>query len=269
MRASRNSFIAFAAAPDHVALDSLPGSVHSPFTQSLLAYLDAVDLPLSSLTSRVRQDVLKITADKQTTWDNSSLLESFYFNSGSIFVFMALYLSVLGLILSTAISTLVAASKFPSTGWMLGSATLLVASVAVLFFSMNALYARLHGHYESELDGTDHRHHVRACLRKGLAGGFLGSLVAAGPLSISYYLQWRAPQLSLAQLLLVAVFAAAFATCPLGFAAMYFSRVSFVAGRPVVLRQPSNLRILFGALTGGALVGLCNLTISYCCTWSF
>ena len=48
---------------------------------------DAVDVPISNLTSRVRQDVLNRTDRRQRSWDHSSLMEPFYFNPGNLLLF--------------------------------------------------------------------------------------------------------------------------------------------------------------------------------------
>ena len=77
IRTKSNTFVAFAAAPGDVAYDGADSTGLSPFTQSLVRYLDAVDLPISNLTSRVRQDVLKNTDGRQRTWDQSSLMAPF------------------------------------------------------------------------------------------------------------------------------------------------------------------------------------------------
>ncbi|MGX9182543.1 caspase family protein, partial [Mesorhizobium sp. BHbdii] len=81
IEAQRNTFIGFAAAPGGVAYDG--DQALSPFTGALVKYLGSVDLPLSNLTSRVRQEVLISTQGRQHTWDQSSLMEPFFFNPGT------------------------------------------------------------------------------------------------------------------------------------------------------------------------------------------
>lgn len=65
MQAAMNAFIAFAAGPGEVAFDGGDGDRLSPFTESFLKYVDAADLPISNLTSRVRRDVLARTSNSQ------------------------------------------------------------------------------------------------------------------------------------------------------------------------------------------------------------
>ena len=93
-----DTFIAFAAPPGQVAREGLPGERLSPFTQSLVNYLDVVDLPLANLTSRVRQEVFENTGRLQRTWDQSSLMSPFYFSPGSLWFFIGNLLGVAGLV---------------------------------------------------------------------------------------------------------------------------------------------------------------------------
>lgn len=98
MQAAVNTFIAFAAGPGEVAFDGGDGDHLSPFTANFLKYVDAVDLPISNLTSRVRQDVLNITNNTQKSWDQSSLMAPFYFNPGSLLMFTGNLMALVGLI---------------------------------------------------------------------------------------------------------------------------------------------------------------------------
>jgi Caspase domain len=118
IKAASDTFIAFAAGPDQVALDGVAGGLLSPFTGALVKHLASVDLPLSNLTSRVRQEVLDETGQTQRTWDQSSLRAPYYFNPGSLLLFAGNLMALIGLMISTAIYSLVLASPGVTVGWV-------------------------------------------------------------------------------------------------------------------------------------------------------
>jgi hypothetical protein len=134
MKASSNTFIAFAAAPGDVAYDGLAGEPLSPFTASLVKYLDLVDLPISNLTSRVRQDVLKHTQGKQRTWDQSSLMAPFYLNPGSALLFTGNLMALVGLMLSMIPYSLVLSWADATWPLVATAAALPLISLAILLF---------------------------------------------------------------------------------------------------------------------------------------
>jgi len=72
------TLIAFATQPGNVALDG--EGDHSPFTEGLLAHMDAVGKELSWVLRRTRASVMRSTGGKQVPWDHSSLLEPFVLN---------------------------------------------------------------------------------------------------------------------------------------------------------------------------------------------
>jgi uncharacterized caspase-like protein len=72
------TFIAFATAPGVVAADG--NGPHSPFTGSLLKYIETPGLELRQMMSKVRGDVEEATAYRQIPWDSSSLTADFFFN---------------------------------------------------------------------------------------------------------------------------------------------------------------------------------------------
>lgn len=80
VKASQGSFVAFATAPDNVALDG-SGS-NSPFTQALLTHIETPDVSVSDMMISVRNDVLRATGGRQEPWDQSSLRERFCFMVG-------------------------------------------------------------------------------------------------------------------------------------------------------------------------------------------
>jgi uncharacterized caspase-like protein len=72
------TYVAFATAPGVVAADG--NGPHSPFTGSLLKYLETPGLELRQMMSKVRGDVEDATDNRQIPWDSSSLKGDFYFN---------------------------------------------------------------------------------------------------------------------------------------------------------------------------------------------
>jgi Caspase domain/TIR domain len=76
-----SSFIAFATAPNTVALDGI--GPHSPFTQALLDHITMPDASISDMMIEVRRSVRKATGDQQIPWDQSSLQERFFFKLGA------------------------------------------------------------------------------------------------------------------------------------------------------------------------------------------
>jgi uncharacterized caspase-like protein len=71
------TLIAFSTAPGSVALDG-PGH-HSAYTRHLLAQIHEPGLPIENLFKRVRDGVVRDTAQKQVPWESSSLLGDFCF----------------------------------------------------------------------------------------------------------------------------------------------------------------------------------------------
>jgi len=77
MRAATGSFIAFATAPDNIALDGT--GTNSPFTAALVAHMTTPGVSINDVMIAVRRDVLKATGGRQEPWDQSSLREHFRF----------------------------------------------------------------------------------------------------------------------------------------------------------------------------------------------
>jgi uncharacterized caspase-like protein len=71
------TYIAFATAPGMVASDGT--GPHSPFTASLLKFIETPGLEVRQLISKVGADVGEATDGKQVPWDSSSLKGDFYF----------------------------------------------------------------------------------------------------------------------------------------------------------------------------------------------
>jgi Caspase domain len=253
MKANSDTFIAFAAAPGEVALE---GSSLSPFTEAFLNQLEVVDLPLSNLTSRVRQEVLHKTGGRQRTWDQASLTRPFYFSPGSLFFFTGYLLAILALIFATVIFSLVLREPTLGPAWIFAAAALPFSSLAVLLLAGQEIYSRLRGDLGWGESPSSAKRYAGACLRRGLIGGYLGSLVAALPLSIPFYNAWHNPTVSLAQLVLEITFAAASAACGLGFLCTFFARASFRSLGLYLISNASNLRSIVGSLAGGCIAGI-------------
>ncbi len=76
-KAGVGTLIVYATQPGNVALDG--EGANSPFTTALLANLEANELEVRQVLTRVRQAVIVSTKGKQVPWDSSSLTGDFYF----------------------------------------------------------------------------------------------------------------------------------------------------------------------------------------------
>jgi hypothetical protein len=72
------SYVVFATAPGKVAADG--NGPHSPFTGSLLKYIETPGLEIREMMSKVIADVEEATDDRQIPSDHSSLKGDFFFN---------------------------------------------------------------------------------------------------------------------------------------------------------------------------------------------
>ncbi len=77
INASVGTLIAFSTEPDTVALDG-EGQL-SPFTAAFVKHALTPGLEVRHMLTKVRNEVRQTTANRQTPWENSSLLGSFYF----------------------------------------------------------------------------------------------------------------------------------------------------------------------------------------------
>jgi hypothetical protein len=73
----KGTFISYSTAPGEVAVDGTGD--HSPFAESLAASMQIPGLDLPNVFQQVRERVLAATRERQTPWDSSSLVKSFYF----------------------------------------------------------------------------------------------------------------------------------------------------------------------------------------------
>jgi uncharacterized caspase-like protein len=77
MRRARGSFIAYATAPGSVASDG-PGR-NGLYTQELLKAMRKPGLTIEQVFKDVRQNVLRLSGNRQNTWDSSNIIGEFYF----------------------------------------------------------------------------------------------------------------------------------------------------------------------------------------------
>lgn len=77
MRRARGSFIAYATAPGSVASDG--HGRNGLYTQELLKAMRKPGLTIEQVFKDVRQNVLRLSGDKQNTWDSSNIIGEFYF----------------------------------------------------------------------------------------------------------------------------------------------------------------------------------------------
>jgi tetratricopeptide (TPR) repeat protein len=77
MRRARGSFIAYATAPGSVASDG--SGKNGLYTQELLKAMRKPGLTIEQVFKEVRANVLRLSGDKQNTWDSSNITGEFYF----------------------------------------------------------------------------------------------------------------------------------------------------------------------------------------------
>jgi hypothetical protein len=79
--ASADTLISFSTQPGNVALDG--DGPDSPFTESLLKYIDVANVDVLSVLRDVRRDVVAHTNEHQVPWETSSLLNEFFFKKST------------------------------------------------------------------------------------------------------------------------------------------------------------------------------------------
>ena len=77
MRRARGSFIAYATAPGSVASDG--AGRNGLYTQELIKAVKKPGLTIEQVFKDVRQSVLRLSNNKQNTWDSSNIIGEFYF----------------------------------------------------------------------------------------------------------------------------------------------------------------------------------------------
>lgn len=257
MQAAMNTFIAFAAGPGEVAYEGGRGDHLSPFTESFLKYVDAADLPISNLTSRVRQDVLARTNNNQKSWDQSSLMEPFYFNPGSLLMFMGNLMALVGLVTTVIPYSLVLAWSELTWPWIAIGATLPIISLCILLYGAQSVYSRLRGRYVRTAGGaTTAWRHLATSGQKGILGGYLGASLGALLLSAVYLTGWDRSDGEFNSIPLEITVATALTGALLGMLCLLWARASVGLRGLVISENRSPTRILLGTICGGALAGL-------------
>jgi tetratricopeptide (TPR) repeat protein len=77
MKRARGSFIAFATAPGSVASDG--NGRNGLYTQELLKSMRKPNLTIEQVFKEVRMNVLRLSGDRQYTWDSSNIIGEFVF----------------------------------------------------------------------------------------------------------------------------------------------------------------------------------------------
>ncbi len=81
MRKARGSFIAYSTAPGSTASDGI--GRNGLYTQELLKAIQKPNRSLEQVFKEVRINVLRLSGERQYTWDNSNITGDFYFNLNS------------------------------------------------------------------------------------------------------------------------------------------------------------------------------------------
>ena len=265
MKAEDNTFIAYATAQGRVAKAGVSGSL-SPFAAALVKYMPFVDLPLSSVTSLVRREVLKSTHGEQSTWDQSSLAAPFYFNDRPYPLIAANTIIISSLILSLIPLWLVLTSG-SSEFWVLLSMAPPLISFAILLAAMQSAYSRLRGQFFSTLESANNwRDHAVLAWRKGVVGGFLGAPFAALLIAVPYYWAWqnatstRPYQVDrmepLGKVMVEFTYAAILGVCISAFLTLFFARVRVRRWKLALSPTPGAPDLLAGSGFGGILAGV-------------
>lgn len=81
--APKGTIIAFSTSPGEKAMDFGAGR-NSIYTGAFLNHIDDVNIPVEEFFKRVRTSVYTLSDGKQTSWEHTSLIGDFYFNSGQL-----------------------------------------------------------------------------------------------------------------------------------------------------------------------------------------
>lgn len=83
IQAPKGTLIAFSTSPNEGASD-VGFEGNSIFTGALLKYIGRERLSVEELFKKVRKTVYNLSGGKQTTWEHTSLIGDFYFNTGQL-----------------------------------------------------------------------------------------------------------------------------------------------------------------------------------------
>lgn len=81
--APKGTLIAFSTSPGEMAQDTGSGR-NSVYTGAFLNHIDDANIPIEEFFKRVRTSVHNATKGKQTSWEHTSLIGTFHFNSGQM-----------------------------------------------------------------------------------------------------------------------------------------------------------------------------------------
>lgn len=81
--APKGTLIAYSTSPGEKADDNGMGN-HSYYTGALLQHITEIGLPIESFFKKVRTTVYNLSNGKQTSWEHTSLIGNFSFNSGQL-----------------------------------------------------------------------------------------------------------------------------------------------------------------------------------------
>lgn len=81
--APQGTIIAYSTSPGEIALDGGMGK-NSIYTGALLEHINELGLPIETFFKKVRTSVYNLSEGKQTSWEHTSLIGSFSFNSGQM-----------------------------------------------------------------------------------------------------------------------------------------------------------------------------------------
>ena len=79
---AKGSFIAYATAPGSIALDGV--GKNGLYTQELMKAMEKPGLSIEQVFKEVRLNVLRLSGEKQNTWDVSNITGDFYFNLNTV-----------------------------------------------------------------------------------------------------------------------------------------------------------------------------------------
>jgi uncharacterized caspase-like protein len=83
INAPKGTLIAFSTSPGEKAMDYGAGR-NSIYTGALLNHIDDPNIPIEDFFKRVRTSVHTLSNGKQTSWEHTSLIGDFYFNSDQL-----------------------------------------------------------------------------------------------------------------------------------------------------------------------------------------
>ncbi len=271
-------FIAYSAAPGGTALDSVGDAPLSPFATALARYVAELDLPLSTVMTRVRDEVAQVTQNAQLPWSSDGLRKPFFFNPGAHLILTGNLMALLAVVVSIA-AMIVAAIEFGVDG-LRAAVNLLLAglvattSVAILLFGVLRVQARLKGQGTKPLPTTDLHGETPIPPWHGAVGGLLGGIIGSPFVAIPYWWTWRSTDSlgctqfdlfdasasdrcpRIADIVVESMLAGIFITGLLGALTVAGANLVLHSDRRWTQRLGPDGRIVAGAVLGGTAAGL-------------